>query len=147
MKKSFFIGFMSLILISLIGILIFSSINSNKSGSLIELDYKTIVDKVDNKDSFILVISQSTCSHCATYRPKLLKISKEYGIDIFYIDYDKESEDNRNQFLKEFNLSGATPTTIFIKDGKEVSLLNRLEGDMSESKAIEKFKKMGFIEE
>ena len=34
-----------------------------------------------------------------------------------------------------------------IKDGKEVSLLNRLEGDLSESKVIEKFKKMGFIEE
>ena len=49
--------------------------------------------------------------------------------------------------MDKFKLSGATPTTIFIKDGKEASLLNRLEGDLSESRVVEKFKKMGFIEE
>ena len=54
---------------------------------------------------------------------------------------------NEEKFLKDFNLSGATPTTIFIKEGTESSVLNRMEGDVTVKKAVEKFKKMGFIEE
>jgi len=146
-KKKFLIGFIIFIFVCLVGIVLVSSINSPKDGNLIEVSYEEIVNKVDNEDSFVLVISQSTCSHCATYRPKLKNIARDYGIDIYYIDYDTENEEVQNEFLDEFNLSGATPTTIFIKNGKEASLLNRLEGDLSESKVVEKFKKMGFIEE
>ena len=107
---------------------------------------KVIEEKIDNKDSFILVVSQSTCTHCATYKPKLEKISKKYNIDIFDIDYDLENKKTQKEFLEEFDLDGSTPITIFIKDGKQTNLFDRLEGDVSESKAIEKFKEMGFIE-
>ena len=127
--------------------LISNNDDSSKNGNLIEVKYNDIIKKVNDKDSFILVISQSTCSHCATYRPKLMKIVQDYDINIYYIDYDKESETNQNKFLDEFNLSGATPTTIFIKDGEEVSLLSRLEGDLSVDKVVKQFKKMGFIKE
>ena len=36
------------------------------------------------KDDFVLVVSQSTCSHCAAYKPKLKNISRNYGIDIYF---------------------------------------------------------------
>lgn len=121
--------------------------NNKETGNLIELTYKEVKEKIDNKDDFILVISQSTCSHCATYKPKLQEITKDYNLNIYFINIDLESEENRKTFLKDFNFSGATPTTIFIKDGSEISVLNRLEGDVTTKKAIEKFKKMGFIEE
>ena len=144
-KKKIIIGL--IIFICLISVVVIMSGNYNKNGELIEVSYDDIMEKVDNKDSFILVISQSTCSHCATYKPKLKNISRNYGIDIYYINYDFEDKSVQNKFLDKFKLSGATPTTIFIKDGKEASLLNRLEGDLSESRVVEKFKKMGFIEE
>ena len=144
-KKSLVIGLIILILISLVIVVIFNKDNNN--GNLVEISYNEIIKKVDNEDSFILVVSQSTCSHCATYKPKLMEITREYGIDIFYINYDTESEKIQTQFLDEFNLSGATPTTMFIKDGKEVSLLSRIEGDLAKSKVLTQFKKMGFIEE
>lgn len=146
-KRNFFIVFLILIFIIAFLLLTYNSSKKSNSGELIKVSYEEIVDMVDNKDSFILVVSQSTCSHCATYRPKLINIADDYGIDIYYIDYDTESESVQKKFLKEFNLSGATPTTMFIKDGKEASMLNRLEGDLSEDKVIQKFEKMGFIEE
>ena len=145
-KKNFFIVFFVLIIAMAFFLLTYNS-NNKSSGELIEVNYDKLVDMVDNNDSFILVVSQSTCSHCATYKPKLIDISGEYGIDISYINYDTEDEDTQKQFLKEFKLSGATPTTMFIKDGKEASMLNRLEGDLAEDRVIQKFVKMGFIEE
>lgn len=144
-KKNFIIGLIILIVIMLGGILLFS--NNKNSGELIEVSFEEITDKVDNKDSFILVVSQSTCSHCATYKPKLMEITREYGINIYYINYDVEDKKVQTKFLDEFNLSGATPTTIFIKDGKEVSLLSRIEGDLPKTKVVTQIKKMGFIEE
>lgn len=136
-----------IIFVIIIAILTIINITTPKEGTLNSITYKEIENKITQKESFILVVSKSTCSHCATYKPKLTLIAKEYGIDIFYIDYDKETEENQNKFLKEFNLDGSTPITLFIKKGKETSLLDRLEGDVSKTKAIEKFKKMGFIEE
>ncbi len=141
-KKNIIIILAIIVFIALVSILIINN-QTNKKGNLISITYKEIQEKVNNKDSFILIVSQTTCSHCANFKPKVKTITKEYGIDVYYIDYDIEKE--QATFLKDFNLDGATPTTLFIKDGKETSLLNRLEGDVSSTKIINSFKKMGFI--
>lgn len=143
-KNNKLFGIAIVFLIIIMALLFINYINTPKEGNLISIKYKEIKEKINNKDSFILVVSQSTCSHCASYKPKLELIAKDYGIDIYYIDYDKDS--SKEEFLDDFDLDGSTPITLFINDGKEKSLLNRLEGDISKEKAIEKFKKMGFIE-
>lgn len=143
-KNNKLFGIAIVFLIIIMALLLINYINTPKEGNLISIKYKEIKEKINNKDSFILVVSQSTCSHCASYKPKLELIAKDYGIDIYYIDYDKDS--SKEEFLDDFDLDGSTPITLFINDGKEKSLLNRLEGDISKEKAIEKFKKMGFIE-
>lgn len=134
-----------IIFIALISILLINYIVSPKKGELKEISYNEIKKKTENKDDFILVVSKSTCSHCATYKPKVEKIAEDYGITIYFINYDNEKEETQKEFLKEFNLDGSTPITMFIENGKETSILNRLEGDLSSSKVIEKIKEMGFI--
>lgn len=134
-----------IVFIIIVSILLIINILSPKEGELISLNYKEIQEKVSKKESFILVVSQSTCSHCALYKPKLKLIAKDYKINIYYIDYDKEKETTQKEFLKSYNLDGSTPITLFIKNGKQESITQRLEGDVSKEKAIEKFKKMGFI--
>ncbi|MCI6266930.1 MAG: thioredoxin family protein [Erysipelotrichaceae bacterium] len=140
-NKIFIISIITFIII--LSILIINYIITPKEGELIKITYPEINKKVEQKDTFILVVSQSTCSHCNDYKPKLTKIAKEYGIDIYYIDYDEEKE--KKEFLEKFNLNNATPITMFFQNGKETSLMDRLEGDLSSSKVIEKFKEMGFI--
>ena len=144
MKKNnniFYIAIIALIVI--VSLLAINYINTPKQGNLEKITHKEINEKIDNKDSFILVVSQSTCSHCASYKPKLKQIAQEYKTDIYDIDYDEEKDEEK--FLEEFDLDGATPITLFFKDGEQESLLNRLEGDVSKETAIKKFKKMGFI--
>ena len=132
-----------ILLITILTILIGNSIITTKKGELIKITYNEIQKKIENKDNFVLIVSQSTCSHCATYKPKMKIIAKDYGLDIYYIDYDLEK--NKEDFISNFDLSGATPTTLFFIKGKEKSILNRLEGDLSSKKVIEKLKEMGFI--
>lgn len=135
------------IFVLIIAILLVNYANTPKPGSFIQLDYKKLVKNVEDKDSFILIVSKSTCSHCASYKPKIETIVKEYGIDVYYIDFDDEDENTQKEFLDKFNLDGSTPITLFFKKGSEVSVLNRIEGDLPEEKVISTFKKMGFIED
>ena len=146
MKEKKNIIYIAIILvIILIAFLIIININNKKTGSLISLTYQQLQEKIDKKDDFILVVSQSTCSHCATYKPKLKIIAQDYNLDIYYIDYDLEKDNIKKEFLDNYDLDGSTPTTMFIKNGKQTNMFDRIEGDVSKEKAIEKFKKLGFI--
>ena len=111
----------------------------------ISLNYNEIIDKVNNKDSFVLCVSASDCIHCHDYKPKLKSIANKYNIDIFYTDVDTFSEENYERFKTEFSFDGSTPTTIFFNDGEEKTTATRIEGDVSTEKIINKLKKNGFI--
>ena len=134
-----------IIITTLILIISFLLINkiSNK-GDLKPITFKEIQEKKANKEDFILIVSQSTCSHCASYKPKVKQITKKYGIIVYYIDIDLEKEEEKA--IKELNLPQSTPMTLFYIKGKETSILNRLEGDLGTEKVINQFKKLGFID-
>ena len=117
----------------------------NNQGGLFKINYTTIKEKINNNDEFALIISRSDCSHCIRYKPKVEQIAKKNKIKVYYIDYDDEKKKDIDTFFEEFNLDGSTPITIFIKDGQETSVLNRLEGDVDKDQIIERFKKMNLI--
>lgn len=140
-KKSFIISICSLILIILF-ILLF---NYYSRPRLYELDVNQVKDKIENKESFILCISATYCSHCKKYKPKLEDISKEYRLDIYYIDFDKYSDKEQELFRNYISFDGGTPVTLFIKNGEEETTVNRINGNVSKDKIISKFKSNGFI--
>lgn len=140
MKKKNFI-FIGIIIIFLL-ILLLLFVNNGK-GNLIELSYNDIKEKIENKENFVLCVSRTTCSHCADYKPKLKEVAKENNINIYYIDVDKYDEE---EFSNLISFDGSTPTTIFIKNGEEETTSNRINGDVSKSKIIEKLKSNGFVE-
>ena len=142
-KKGYIIAVISLIVI-IGGLLVYNYFNKNK---LIELDVTEVLEKIESKDSFVLCISQTTCTHCASYKPKLKEISKEYDIEINYIDIDKYEKDEIDEFKKNVTFDGSTPVTAFIIDREESSASTRIFGDAKKSKVIDKLKKFGFIEE
>ena len=143
MKKKNYLIIGGIILI-IIGVIIWYSI-SVESKNFIKLNYSEILEKVDNKESFILCVSASKCTHCNSYKPKLKKISNDYNIKIYYTDVDKFTDEDYNKFKEDFSFDGGTPTTIFFKDGEEKTTATRIEGDISIERTIDKFKKNGFI--
>ena len=100
-------------LVVLIGAVVADRILSKEY--LVEIKYSEVMKKVKNKDSFILLLSQTTCSHCAEYKPKLKRVSKKYKVYVYYLETD---------LLKEKELSfednrGETVLDIVVLKGKD----------------------------
>ena len=145
-KEKKLIIFSSVILIiAIIVILIFYSLYFDNK-NFVKLSYDEILEKVNNREDFVLCVSASECTHCKSYKPKLKKISNDYDIKIYYTDIDKFDEKDYDEFKDKFSFDGGTPTTIFFKEGEEKTTATRIEGDISMGKTIDKLKKNGFIE-
>ena len=113
-----------------------------------EIKYDEIIEKLDNKEDVVLLISQTTCSHCASYKPKLEDVAKEYKINVYYIDIDLLDDDEYDELNSRLSFAtSGTPLTIFLKDGEESTVANRIKGDSSRDKIIKKLKSNGFISE
>ena len=143
MKNKITIVLTILIIIILSVIVIFNNKNNSEFTNLKEITYKEIIKKQDNKEDFILIISRSNCSHCNTYKPKVDEIARKHNLIIYYINTDTLS--NKEEFKEEFKLNNSTPLTLFFKNGKETSILNRIEGDLSIKTVEKQFEKMEFI--
>lgn len=109
-----------------------------------EIKYDKVMERVEAKDSFVLLLSQTTCSHCMDFKPKLARVAKNYKVNIYYLETNLLSEDESKKLKEHFNYSG-TPTTVFIINGEEKTAANRINGDVSEEKIISKLKSNGFI--
>lgn len=110
-----------------------------------EIKYDELMEKIENKEDLVLLISQTTCTHCASYKPKLEDIAKEYKIDIYYIEADLLTDDERNELKSHINFS-STPVTVFLKGGEETTVANRISGDASKDKIERKLKSNGLID-
>lgn len=142
MKKNLTI-ICAIVLVVILGILLFVNGKSSKYG-LFELKYDDVMKKFNNKDDFVLVISQTTCAHCISYKPVLRSVSKKYKIKTYYIDVDLLS-DKETEELKKYVSYSDTPSTLFIKDGTESTRANRIVGEATEEKIVSKLKQNNFI--
>lgn len=146
MKKKSKIVFIVIIVIVILLLLYLGYRIVNKNNHFIKINYDEIIEKVNNKDNFILCLSRTECTHCQSYKPKLKKIANKYNVDIHYVDVDTMDDKNYTEFKTKFSFDGGTPTTIFFKNGEEKTTATRIEGDVSEQKIIDKLKKSGFID-
>lgn len=109
-----------------------------------EINYSELQSKLDNKDTFVLVVGSSTCSACANYKTTMEKVIKDKQVEIFYIDMKLLSEEDYAKLYSKFVVV-STPTTIFIKDGIETSTYDRIVGSANYSDVVNNLKKQGYI--
>lgn len=112
------------------------------------------VQRLDNKESMVLVVGSTTCHACQSYDPVLEEIMKNYEelplLKIYIDDEDPiavegEEEQVRVHFreLQEKTVTmPSTPTTLFIKDGK---LVDSIVGNKEYAKVVSKLQSTGFI--
>ena len=150
MKNKLFITIAIIIIIGAISALIFAGVKMyqnkvNQDKHLVKLTLNELEEKINNKDTFILVITQTNCSHCQEYKPNLKKVLADYDVYAYEIEQDTITQEERKKLEKIASISG-TPTTIFMIDGQEKTTTNRLIGPADEEKIINRFKAMGYIE-
>lgn len=112
---------------------------------LVLLNASEFKEKIENKDSFIIIMTGSKCSHCESYLPIFKKVLFDYDLTAYQIHTDLLNNEEA-AFIKGVATINGTPTVVFIKDGEEISAMNRLVGEKSRTETIDRLKVMGYIE-
>lgn len=122
--------------------------------NFIEFDeYKSLIKK---EGTHIIVIGQTTCSHCIAIKPALNSVASDYELKINYINVDVLSEEDSNEFFEtlqdlEYNDpdfvekgSFGTPLILVVNNKK---IENYIAGERTTSQLVREFKKFGLIKE
>lgn len=145
-KKNIILGVLVCILIILICTLLYIIGKKSDFKSIEDINLTTLKAKIDNKEKFVLVITQTGCSHCMAYLPILEEIGKDYKLTFYDLNMTNLSDEEKVEFNKLVRISG-TPTTIFYTDGEEQSTTTRLVGEKTKDKIINRLKSEGYINE
>ncbi len=104
------------------------------------LSYQEYQDKIDQKESFVVVLSRESCSHCASFLPVAEEFAKTNNVPMYYVDTDTFTEEEwntfekSNTFLKKNSGKWGTPTTVVLA-GKEA--VDYVEGETTSEKLLE----------
>lgn len=107
------------------------------SSTLKQMDLKELEKKIKDKDAFMVMITQSTCSYCDTMKRTLIPYFREHtGVPFYEIEMDMLGDkvsDTEASFSKLQSLvpsfSGSTPEYLYFKDG---TLQKQQSGEKSE---------------
>lgn len=127
------------ILVLLIAIVLLTGCSNN----LKRVSYNELEKMIENKETFILEISQDGCSHCEEYKPTITKVLKDNNIEAYNLNLTYINKKDFNKFNDKYAFSG-TPTTMFFKNGKEI-FSSRLVGNISSSKLTNVLKRLDYI--
>lgn len=146
MKKNIIIGILVFLVVTLLGATIYFALKPEKN-SLIPITGNELFAKLEQKETFILLVSQEGCSHCEEYKPVLNRVLTENSITAYELDLTnlRKDEELNKKFSSLFNIDG-TPTTIFINEGTEKTTINRLVGSKNYSSLVKSLQERGFIE-
>lgn len=94
-----------------------------------KLSYSDLETKINNKETFVLVIGSSTCSNCVTFK-ETVEYETNKPVEMFYIYIDELSEADYAKLYSKYAVN-STPTTIFFENGSEKSTYDRIIGRVS----------------
>ncbi len=120
--------------------------NPNIGEGLVVIEVDDLENMVNNKETFILVYSSDYCSHCIEYKPILKKVLNDYNLTAYEIKSDNIGNTDIETFKNIVDVTG-TPTTMFFKDGKEISTSSRLKGSKTYDELVDFFTILGFIDD
>lgn len=118
-----------LLVVSLMGIFTGCSlVEVDEKAQVNPVTAKEVIEKMDNKESFAVVIGDAKCSACVTYLDTLEEFNKKEGILFDYIDLNELKGEtdpalaDTQKLVREYldEKFEATPTTYFIKNGSLV---------------------------
>lgn len=120
----------------LIGILAIFLTGCSNSNVITDIDYSKLEEMIDNKESFILEIVQTGCSHCEEFSPRFRAVLKTNNKEAYSLNLYNMTEEESKKFSELTTSISGTPTVLYFEDGKETS--HKINGAVSNEK-IEEF--------
>lgn len=120
------------------------NLNTPKYTEPSSINYNEFMTKIENEETFTLLMWQTGCSHCETFEPTLNNVIKKYNVKMYSINLADLSEIEYAKVKNKTFILG-TPTTVYIKEGKVQP--TKLVGDKSEEQVISFLQKYDIIKE
>ena len=118
MNKKIIIGVVAVIFIGVVAWFVMPNEPTLK-GSITVITAQECLDKIENGDTFIVVVSNSTCHSCADYEKSLKEFMQDNALHVYKVIADDAS--NKDTFDELMNAHFPnlqfTPTTYYIVDG------------------------------
>ena len=104
-----------------------------------------VLEKLENKESFIVYVGYDDCQSCKEFKPILNQLIENYDITIYYLPTDdKQTEDQLNEIqYNYFYRMYWTPTTYIVEDGEVLASKEQL---IEYEELVEWLKEYGKIE-
>ena len=104
-----------------------------------------VLEKLENKESFIVYVGYDDCQSCKEFKPILNQLNENYDITIYYLPTDdKQTEDQLNEIqYNYFYRMYWTPTTYIVEDGEVIAIKEQL---IEYEELVEWLKEYGKIE-
>jgi len=113
--------------------------------NLKNITYAELMDKINNKESFILEFVQTGCTNCAAFTPKFKSVLEEYNIIAYSLNISTSVNAKEiDKLLDEYGIDG-TPAVLFFKDGHETSTMKRIVGNQNKDVIKLKLESAGYI--
>lgn len=101
---------------------------SSKPGTIKEINIDKMVEKFDNEDTFVVMITQTDCGYCKDFHELLDNWLPTHNLTIYEVNLDHEENatpnDNLARIRPYFSNFKYTPSVYYVKDGEFVSDLN-----------------------
>lgn len=112
---------LSVIVLSIIGIVTFSVIESNKN----EKVYAQFEEKFNGETNTLVYIGRPTCGYCNLLTPSLEDMKNRYGFDYVDINIDEISDKNLDKILAALQVTDlGTPYLAIVSNGQVVDVQN-----------------------
>lgn len=88
-----------------------------------KIDYRTFNEMIANQETFVIVISQTSCGHCIAYKPIFDETLREHNIKGYELDLQEANKTDLEDFLETYPVEGTPTTMIFTKGIYEEEML------------------------
>ena len=105
--------------------LLLLTVTACSSSYLSKLNYKKLMTKLDNKESFVLYLTNEDESGL-TLKNTLQTVCKDNNIKCFYLNTDNLDEDELDSLKEKITFEDSN-IIVFVKEGKENTVLARID--------------------
>ena len=92
------------------------------AGEVINITVNEMTEKINKKDTFAIVFTQTTCTHCINFKNMLSGYLLDHNVTLYDVVLDEapkeEQQKNLDTIRKTFPGLKDTPSLYYVTDGK-----------------------------
>ncbi len=108
------------------------------AGAMIEITVEDMVQKMENDETFVFLVSQTNCKGCQEFEDAMELYLPDHHVDIYYLVYNRLKGDERKAALETiqdyFPSMTQTPSLYYVVNGLQKDQLKSGEEGLTKEK-------------